>query len=179
MKNWNVLFCFAIVLTLSSCAGSRKVAFTQEIRNKLETQNIDLSKLQYYVDGDIVLAREVSSENAKIEKGELVFRNGKYYETITLKRNTPGVCTAVYPNRLSVSFDENNVGFLPFVQAANNTYQILNNDIYNTNSSVIWYNGTQYILNYFNNPPTLLIKKSVINKTNNESKIMRGRKLNL
>lgn len=178
MKNWQLLLCFVVLLTLSSCAGTKKVEFTQDVRNKLEAQNIDLSKLQYYIDGDIVLAREVSSENAKVEKGELVFRNGKYYETITLKRYTPGVCTAVYPNRLSISFDENSSSFLPFIQAANNTYQIINNNIYNTNSSVIWYNGTQYILNYFGNPPTLLIKKSVINKTNNESKIMRGRKLN-
>lgn len=178
MKNWSVLLCFTMLVLLSSCAGTRKVAFTQEVRNKLEAQNIDLSKLQYYVDGDVVLAREVSSENAKVEKGEVVLHNGKYYETITLKPNTPGVCTAVYPNRLNISFDENGNSFLPFVQAANNTYQIINNDIYNTNASLVWYNGIQYVLNYFGNPPTLLVKKSTIRKTNTESKIMPGRKLN-
>lgn len=178
MKNWNSILVILTIFLLSSCAGTRKVAFTQDIRNILESKNIDLTTLQYYVDGDVVLAREISSDTAKVVKGEVVLQNGKYYETITLKSNTPGVCTAVYPNRVSVSFDANNNNFLPFVQAANNAYQILNNDVYGNNVSVIWYNGLQYILNYTGHIPNLLIKKSVINKSNTDNKIMKGRKIN-
>ncbi len=178
MKNLNSFFYALVILLFTSCVSGRKVHFTQDIRNRLEAKNNDLTKLQYYAGGDIILAREISSDTAKIVKGEVVLQNGKYYETITLKRNTKGVCVAVYPNRLNVSFDANNNNFLPFVLAADNTYQILNNDVYGNNVSVIWYNGKQYILNYSGNIPNLLIKKSDVNNTDTDSKVMKGRKVN-
>lgn len=174
LKNGFYLLC---IVVLSSCAStlSNKITFTKDVRSVLESDNIDLSKIQYYIDGDVTLTRELASDTTKVSNGEVVFENGKYYNAIYLKKNTPGVCTAIYPNRLQISFDENNNRNLTFSPTSTSAYQIINNSTLNRSSII--YDGLPYTLKYAGIPPVLVIKKSSLSKNSNNSRIMKGRKV--
>ena len=178
MKSKYIFFYCLLMLSLNSCVNGRKINFTQDIRNRLEAKNIDLAKLQYYIDGDVILSREISSDTAKILKGEVVFQNGKYYETITLRKNTQGICTAIYPNRLNVSFETDNNKFLVFSVPDGDIYQLVNNDISVLNPNVMTYDCLKYSISLKTSIPYLLIKKSVVTKEISDARTMKGRKIN-
>jgi hypothetical protein len=175
-KYFSILFICSLVV-FCSCAGSRKIEFTQEIRSKLESSNIDITKLQYYISKNLTLAREVTKDVEGIKKGRLVFENGKYYETISLAANTPGVCVMAYPNRLNVAFENEENKSLQFNAPYYDMYQVVGNDALTNNPNVVLYNGIQYALNYKGAAPTLLIKKSETSKVDRVDKKMKGRKV--
>jgi hypothetical protein len=176
------IFLIVVVFLLNSCASSSSMAnktfFTNSVRKVLESKNIDLAKVQYYIDGDIELEREISKDTAKLASGTVVFQNGKYYQTIRLQRNTPGVCTAVYPNRLNVSFDNDNNKYLTFAQTNGDNYQVINNSITNAKNNIVTYDGVEYKMNIKGATPYLMIKKDFIKNKNSDSRIMKGRKVN-
>lgn len=183
MKNYsNILFLllFVVVFT-SSC--NKKAYFTTDVRNKIESKNIDLKKLQYFIDNDVVFKREISSDTAKVTAGNIVFQNGKYYQTISLLANTKGVCTAVYPNRLMLSFEtgENkNINFsIPKSLGSYDVYQMVDEDAYGNATNNITYDNQTYNLVVKNNYlPRLMIRKRLVEKEDRNDRVMKGRNVN-
>lgn len=167
-----------IVAFATSC--NQKAYFTSEVRNKIESKNIDLKKLQYFIDNDVVFKRELSSDTAKVTAGNVVFQNGKYYQTISLLANTKGICTAVYPNRLMLSFevgDNKNINFsVPKSLGSYDVYQMVDEDTYGSPTNMITYDGQIYNLVVKNNYlPRLMIQKRQINKEDRNDRVMKGR----
>lgn len=83
-----------IVLLLSfpllfSC--SRKVAVNQQLYNQLNSQLVDLKKVQFYTHGRFFLEREVSEEGMVALNGKVRMRNGKQIERIVFKHHTKGI----------------------------------------------------------------------------------------
>lgn len=177
MKLINKILLGIILISSIGCASNRKTEFTQEIRSRLERNNIDITKLQYYISKQLILAREVTNDTTSIKKGTVIFQNGKYYETITLPSNTPGVCLMAYPNKLNVSFENEAEKFLQFDAPNYNLYQVATNDVLSYNPNVVIYNGVQYALNYKGSAPVLLINKNIVNNVNRVNKRMKGRKV--
>jgi len=101
MTNMFRIFVFTLtVLFITSC--SNKVYFSTDVRKQLEDKKIPINKLQFYVDRDVELRRELSSEETKTASSGIVrFENGKYIEIIKLRMLTAGVCTSIYPNKLN------------------------------------------------------------------------------
>ncbi len=127
--------------------------------------------------------REISSDTTKIISGKVIFENLKYYQVIALRADTKGVCTAVYPDRLMLSFevgDNKNIVFsIPKSQGSYDVYQMMKEDIYGNPTTTIMYDGHIYnmILKY-NFLPRLMIRKRVIEKQDHDSRIMKGRSIN-
>jgi hypothetical protein len=103
MKN-NIIPALALVLLLTSCSSS-KIYFSTLVRQKVENTGTPLTQLQYYVDTDVELSREILKDETKVTSGIVRFENGKNLNIITLKRNTPGVCTKVLPDKVLISFE--------------------------------------------------------------------------
>jgi hypothetical protein len=149
MKSYfKVLFILIITASITSC--DKKIYFTSNVRSKVESKNIDLKKLQYFIDNDVLLSREILSDNTSVAAGNVIFKNGKCYETIRLRANTKGICTAVYPNRLYIAFetgDNKNITFsIPKSAGSRDVYQMVNEDMYRNHSSTIKYEGKIYNL---------------------------------
>ena len=54
---------------LAACGSSKKanqsyVPFTKDLKERIERNNIDLSKVQFYIDEKLVLTRELGVEKA-------------------------------------------------------------------------------------------------------------------
>ena len=81
----------SIALMLTACSNS-KTYFTPSIRNYIEKGNQNLKKVQFYVDRDIVLRRELSTGETKVTSGKVMIENGRTINIVTIKKNTPGVC---------------------------------------------------------------------------------------
>lgn len=178
LKIWAVMVGF---LAITAC--ERKTYFTSDIRTRIENKNIDLMKIQYFVDRDVELVREISSDSAQVSRGKIIFRNGKYFDRVILKSGTRGICTAVYPNRLNISFEMGDDKFLTFAApyalgVMNNVYQLANIDADGNTINTINYDGKLYNLVVPGRLPQLQVMKKLLEKERFNERIMKGRKVN-
>ncbi|APR84581.1 Hypothetical protein A7982_09930 [Minicystis rosea] len=99
----------AAALALSALTGCRPalVPLTQEIREQNHLTDAELKNLQYYVSHTITLHKELESGGRQVTGGhKLVVVAGKTIEEVVVEAKTPGICIAVEPNRLMVSFEQ-------------------------------------------------------------------------
>ncbi len=166
-------------VTLSSCA--RKTLFNTDVRNRITANNIPLTQLQYYVDRDVELKRVLSSSETKVSSGAVVTENGKQVHIIKLKKGTPGVCTQVAADRISVSFEEGNNKNLVFAfprgGTSKNAYVLAPLSVDKNNFGTVSYNGTTYYVMPDGVRAKLKIKRSSDTKVKVKKSTMKGRKV--
>ena len=176
-----ILFCIA-VYALASC--SPKSYFTVGTRSFAENNNIPLTGLQYYVNRDVVLKRELSSGEAKLQtSGKIITEQGKYIHIITLQKNTPGVCPKVGSSRsLDISFETEDQKYLTFGSniSANpdGIYQILAQEWDEQKVGKVIYDGKVYYIQPGGGDAKLMYMESKTNKNKTEKNRMKGRKVN-
>ncbi len=168
-----------LTLSISSCA--RKTYFNTEVRNRVTANNIPLTKLQYYVDRDVELRRVLSSSETKVSSGAIVTENGKQVHIISLKKGTPGVCTQVATDRISVAFEEGNNKNLVFAfpkgGTSKNAYMLAPLSLDKNNFGTISYNGTNYYVMPDGVRAKLKVKRSSDTKVKIKKSTMKGRKV--
>lgn len=176
------LFC---VIGLTSCSTTSKSYFTVDTRNKVEQKSIAVDQLQYYIDKDVELRRELSSGDVKVSSGKIISENGKYLNIILLKAGTPGACTHIGNNSLDIAFesgDDKNINFAVPERAGSNAVYSLAPEkwISNYNSpeiGKITYDGQVYFMRFDGAHPKLMIKKLSKDKYEVNKRVMGGRKI--
>lgn len=179
MKKQNILLLPVLVaLALSSC--NRKSYFTMATRANLENNNVELKKIQYYIDKDVELKREMTSGDVKVTSGKVKLENGKYVHIIYLKKHTPGVCTSYTNSHLDISFEIGDDKVLTFStpksKSSYDAYQITA-DEWNSSYGKITYEGKEFYIQPGGSNAKLMIKKKVANKSEVKKRKMKGRKL--
>ncbi|MFT3911936.1 MAG: hypothetical protein QM737_21100 [Ferruginibacter sp.] len=170
---------------LASCSTTSKSYFTTDTRNKVEQKSIAVDQLQYYIDKDVELRRELSSGDVKVSSGKVISENGKYINIILLKAGTPGACTQIHNNSLDIAFesgDNKNITFSVNENAGSNGVYKLSAEkwISNYNSpeiGKITYDGQVYFMRFDGARPKLMIKKSSNDKYEVNKRVMSGRKI--
>lgn len=175
MKN-NIIVALVLLVALTSCSSS-KTYFSTQIRQKVESSGTPLTQLQYYIDRDVELSREILKDETKVTTGVVRFENGKNLNIITLKKNTPGVCTKVFPDKILISFEVGDNKFLTFgkTKYATDTdpYKILANSWIGDYGSIT-YEGKNYFI-HAGTEASVLIKTSELNKEEINKRKMKGR----
>lgn len=165
-------------LFIMSCSAN-KTYFNSELKKDLEASNIDIKKVQFYVDRDVVLQRQIADKNAQVKGGEIKMENGSYVHVIKLKKGTPGVVTRVYNNRVDVSFEVGDKRYLTFGEVAVNrdkTYALYA-DSWLKGLGAVKYDGYTYYVLPEGGGAKLLVKKSSVNKSQSTHRSMGGRKV--
>jgi hypothetical protein len=169
-----LLLLFASLL-FSSC--SQKSYFNFETRKLLNEKSITLDKIQFYIDKDVEIRRELTSGDTKVSSGKIKLENGKKINIVYLKKNTPGICVKSIDNIVYISFEVGDNKFLKFgAFKSGDTYQILGAD-WNKSTGKTTYEGQTYYIQPGGNDAKLMIKKSVIDKLEVKKRKMKGRKL--
>lgn len=176
----NLLKCCGLlcIVLFGSCAA-HKSYFTSDVRTRLEKNNISVEKLQFYVDRNVELRREVASRDAKVTEGKIRLINGKYVNIIRLKKYTPGVCTGFYTNSINIAFESGDGNYLGFgvpPYGSGNAYQILAQDWKNGAGKII-YEGNTYFIMPDGVEAKLLIDKNIIDRSDVKTRTMKGRKV--
>ena len=182
MKNKIVLILAFAFLGLSLTSCSNKIGFSTDVRNRVVSKNIPLTKLQYYVDRDVVLKRTITTGETKVSSGTVKVENGKQVHIIKLKKGTPGICTQVYPDKLAISFEDgaNKNLLFGFPQFGNSTnsyvLQVLETD--KNQMGKVNYDGKIYYVQPEGLKAKIKIKKSSDTNVKVKKQTMKGRKVN-
>jgi len=147
----------------------------------VENTATPLNKLQFYVDQDVELRREVTADEAKVTTdGKVIFENGKFENVILLKKFTPGVCTNVSNNKIDVAFETGDGKSLTFGvfynPAQDDTYRIFA-DAWINGHGRIKYDGKLYNIQPYCAQAKLMIKKKEADKFEVTKRTMSGRKV--
>ncbi len=168
------------VLTMAACSSS-KTYFTPSIRNAIERGNQSLTKVQFYIDRDIVLKRELETGETKITSGKVIIENGRTINIVTLKKNTPGVCVLQKKDIIGVSFEAADANFVTFGKTkfagANDPYRVLANN-WIGEEGIVTYEGKQYRILREGSEASILIKSKFLKNYKVEEKTLSGRTVN-
>jgi len=169
-----------VFLTATSC--SQKIVFTSELRNKLEQQDVNLKKIQFYNSDKIVLSREQEKpEDYSVRSGTVKIEEGKIIEEIVIKKKTPGVCIEVNPYHLNISFESGNDKYLKFGRKAGpqlgNTFKIYAKK-WKDKTGIVEYGDTVYTTQKKAASSHLLVKKKQVYELIKEKRVAEGQKIN-
>ena len=125
MKNRYLTFGLLFVsLLLSGCVAKKSILFSEDLRKKIESYDIDIKAIQFYNSKKIILERNLSYEEAKVASGKIRFEKGQYLERILIKKETPGICLETDASSLNISFESGQNRVLTFVRNPGNYYQL-------------------------------------------------------
>src|SRR6185436_19505509 len=74
-------------------------------KDRLVHDNVDITKIQFYIDQKLTLRRVMGSEKGVVKQGVILFDNGQYVNELVIPAYTPGVCERVTGDNVKVSFD--------------------------------------------------------------------------
>jgi hypothetical protein len=180
MKKVIAIVCLAVGL-ISTQACKPKMNVTTDVRNRAVANNIALTKLQYYIDRDVVLKRVITTGETKVSSGTIKVENGKQVQIIRLKKGTPGICTLVQPDRLVISFEEGANKNLTFAAPRNlpptSSYVLVCSEVDKNNFGKITYDGKVYTVEPDGVRAKIKIKKTSDTKVKVKKDTMKGRKV--
>lgn len=176
-------YLFALLAIIFISCTAPKSYFTNEVKKKLETDKIPLSKLQFYIDKNVELRRELSSGETTVSFGKVKFENGKYLHIIYLKKYTPGVCTKSGANSIDISFetgDHKNLTFTVEKNATSESIYKINADEWINQPGLgsigkITYDKQTYYIQSGGFGARLMINKKVTDKSEVKTRVMSGR----
>jgi hypothetical protein len=170
-------FLLLMPFILVACSAP-KTYFTSAIRSQVESSHQPLEKIQFYTDREIVLRRDLRTGETKVSSGKVRIKNGHYVNIITLKKNTPGVCTMVRNNAIGVSFETGENKFLTFGKTKNarpnDPYRILANE-WVEDYGVVNYEGEKYHIQPSGTEAGIMIKTHVLKKYKLAERKVKGR----
>lgn len=155
------------------------IPFTRDIYNRLRDANLDIRKLQFYVDQTIVLSRGKDMSQYDIDNtGKLVYKYGMDENKKELLALTPGIVEAIEPDGLRISFEPGaNIKFI------NNKYSpeffIFSGNNWDRGTAEINYKGTNYRASCGTcgsvGEARLVVRKKDIDANNTKGDVIGGR----
>ncbi|MBA4849508.1 hypothetical protein [Emticicia sp. BO119] len=104
------IFCYLLVTFLTtSCVTTTYIPFTEDIRQNLEQQGVDLKKIQFYSEKNIVLKRYAEKNTAELQQGSLSRNSTTIRERIAFSSGATklaGVCKATEQGTIAIQFEE-------------------------------------------------------------------------
>lgn len=179
MKN-KLIIIGAGLLLISFTACRPKAYFTKGLKQDIESKSIPINKVQFYLDREVELKRELSSEAAKVNVGKMEFVNGKYVQVIRFKKYTPGVCITNDSNQMIMAFEKGEDKYVTFkitpVDETIDAFTISGNKLSDT-AKAITYDGKTYTIQGDGAQAKLLIKRKVADKMQVRTRKVKGLKV--
>jgi len=172
MKNIYLLILIVVSLFLASCNST--IYFTQEMRNNLNQNKLDVKDVQFYVSQKLILKRNLTYEETKIARGEITFENGQYVEEIIIPKNTEGIAIDNGNEWLNVAFEQGENRDLQFVMNSENYYQITALE-WEGNYGKVKYDTTFYYLEPGGDEALLKVKKEDVFNFQKKKRVVKGR----
>ncbi len=179
MKNFqNYLLGFLLITLMASC-GQQLTPFSQRMVEEYNWTNTDLEKVQFYLSDEIVLRRNIGTEDSRIRDGKIKVVDGRKVEEIRFEKGTPGVMIFTPKNNLyAISFDSSDEKYLMFGPSKKQRGKyVLKAKDWSKNFGKVTYNGKTYTTSASSAYASLLVDIKKAKKVSYKSQTAKGRKL--
>ena len=161
--------------------GNHFVPFTKDLQDRITSSNLDIKKVQFFIDQRLILRRTLGNQKSDIKGGQILFENGLYIHEVIIPKYTPGICEGIDGDRISISFElqNNDIKFGP--HGDNQQSFTLSARNWNNGAGELTYDNATYTVKCATCPnvavTTLLVKKSEAHKIQKTQRIVRGRRV--
>lgn len=158
------------------------IPFTKQLRQRIESNHLDIKKVQFFVDQKLVLRRSMGTQKNDIKSGVLLFENGQYINEVIIPKNTPGVCTNLTSDGLMVSFELQNNNSIEFGPGGlNGSYFTLYARNWSGGTADMTYDNKTYKVQcatcYNAGDIKLVVRQSEADKLEKTQRVVEGRKV--
>lgn len=139
----------------------------------------EIKSVQFYLSQDIVLYKDIETEEARVENGKIKLKERQKSKEIVIKSGTPGVVIFMpKENRFAVSFDNEDDKFLVFGpnQRLDDRYTLLGKEWSNGYGKVT-YGGEVYTTSTRNARAALMVNINKVQNVSVSRKQANGRKV--
>lgn len=160
---------------------SQFVPFSRELQMRFAAFNVDLKRVQFYIDQKLVLTRYLDSAKAEVQSGTVKFINGKLINEIIIPAYTPGVIESADMGGVRVSFENGN-SFLFVPSQDEDKFVVAGNNWDNGTVEVPYDKGVYRASSGASNSVAdvrLVVKLTDVNKSDKKTRTLQGRKLGL
>jgi hypothetical protein len=171
MRNLTLIILGIFISTVG--IAQDKIPFTQEMRDKLEANDLNLRQVQFYISKEIKLNRKASSKDIKLDAGKINFESKGNSDLVIIPKETEGICEDFTATTLKVKFEEGVNRGIQFQRTRDNIYQIAAED-WSTGSGKVKYDTSYFYLDKEGSNAFLLVKKADIRKNTKEKKKAKG-----
>jgi hypothetical protein len=156
------------------------ITFTKSLKQRLEHDNIDIKKIQFYVDQKLTLRRVMGSEKGKVQSGVILFDNGQYINELVIPAYTPGVCEVVNGDDLKISFDVPGKTIEFGALYNNNDFILVGTNWHNGTVDIAYDNSTYQVSCSCANAAEarLVVRRNQAFNKDNNARVLAGRKIN-
>lgn len=156
------------------------IVFTKSLKQRLEHDNIEVTKVQFYIDHRLTLRRTMGSEKGKVQSGVIIFDNGQYINEMVIPAYTPGICERVSGDAMKISFDVAGKTLEFAALYNNNNFVLVGNNWHNGTVDVEYDNQTYQVTCDCGNAAEakLVVRRNQVYQKDNNAKVMAGRKVN-
>jgi hypothetical protein len=174
------IFSFLITLLILGACSPMLTPFTERLYEQNRWTEVDLKRIQFYVSNDIVLQRDFSSSDSRIDGGSIRIIGGRQVEEVVIKRGTPGVFLFnPKVNHFAISFEgrgeERYLMFGPNPKA-DGRFVLLASD-WNRRAGTVTYEGRKFKVDAESAYASLLVDLKRSNSTAVKSRTAGGRKV--
>ncbi|MFT3935951.1 MAG: hypothetical protein QM726_20140 [Chitinophagaceae bacterium] len=183
-----VTLAMTAIIFLAACSSSKHAAkdsayipFTKQLKQRIETSQLDIKKVQFFLDQKLVLRRSLGTQKSEIKSGVILFENGQYINEVIIPKNTPGVCENVIGDKLMISFEvqNNSIAFGP--GGLNGNYFTLYARNWNNGAAEMTYDNNTYKVQCATcanvGEVRLAVMKSEADKLQRSQRVVEGRKV--
>ena len=173
---------------LFSCSSSKHaskdtvyIPFSKQLKQRVQNSNLDIKKVQFFVDQKLILRRSLGTQKSEIKSGVILFENGQYINEVIIPKYTPGICENVIGDKLMISFElqNNSIAFGP--GGLNQDYFTLYARNWNNGSAEMTYDNNSYKVQCVTcsnvGEVRLVVKKSEADKFQKNQRVVEGRKV--
>jgi len=178
MKNIkSFLFILTLVLAVSAC--KQKISYTRDTLKRYNLTESEIDKLQYYLNGDVVLYNGSKDGNTTLEDGEIVVNEEQNSDKIIFRSGTKGILEkSISPNKISIRFENGEGRTLIFGSSSMKGRYTLQAEKWNPNGQgQITYGGDTYFTSKYSKNAYIVIKLRKNSDRNSSQRVVKGKKL--
>lgn len=178
MKSIFHLACVALVILTSSCSPTLNY-YTESLHDDLQFSEAELKSVQFYLSNDIVLYRDLGSNETRITEGKIKTIDGRKVEEIIFPKETPGVLMfSPKDNRFAISFEEGTDNYLMFGpnKKAGGRFVLLAKE-WNKRTGKVTYKGKSYNTTSQSAMSALLVDVDKARRVQKNVSKVKGRKI--
>lgn len=174
-----ILMGFLLIFILASGCNPKQL-FTEQNRQHLKEQLLDVSEVQFFLDKEIIMRRQSEKHSTAISTtGEITQRDGQTTQEVRFVRGISGIVEKLDDEFIYVRFEPGipeDGKFLRFYKNSYDTYQV-DADHWYENEGMVVYGMDTFFMAPPHNDALLMCKKSEIYKPEKKSRTVKGMRI--
>ncbi len=168
---------FILLFSIVGTSCKPRLLFTEANRGHLEQKGIDMSRVQFFTDKELILRRLDPTTDTQVANGEIRQVDQENTDELRIPRGTPGLLEKMDDGMLWINFEDRRGTQLRFKRNKYDHYQIDADKWYDRRGEVT-YDGKIYYLTPPHNDALLQVKKRELQRELKNSRIVRGNRIN-